>query len=62
MTVHALPRSSALYLAAARAAEDAEQVRQVWRAAQAAGEPRWYLGLIARIGQAKAGAVARAAA
>ncbi len=44
------------WLAAAGGAPDAEQVRGIWRAARAAGEPRWYLDLIAGIGRRKAGA------
>ncbi|MGW2540564.1 hypothetical protein ACWC5I_06760 [Kitasatospora sp. NPDC001574] len=39
------------WLAAASGAPDVEQVRGLWRAARAAGEPRWYLDLIARIGR-----------
>ncbi|WP_030271230.1 hypothetical protein [Streptomyces sp. NRRL B-24484] len=55
MSVHALPRARPLFLAAAVVADDVEEVRRIWRAAQAAGEPRWYLDLIARVGRRRAG-------
>ncbi|MFF0293174.1 hypothetical protein ACFYST_08285 [Kitasatospora sp. NPDC004614] len=51
-----------LHLATAVAAVDVEDVRQAWRAAQAAGEPRWYLDLIARVGRRRAGELSRAVA
>ncbi len=44
------------FLAAAHRAPDVEGVRVVWRRARAAGEPRWYLDLVAAVGRAKAGA------
>ncbi|WP_405018151.1 hypothetical protein OHV05_15290 [Kitasatospora sp. NBC_00070] len=45
-----------LHLSAAVAAPDVEAVRAVWRAARAAGEPQWYLDLIAAVGRTKAAA------
>ncbi len=47
------------WLAAASGAPDVEQVRGLWRAARAAGEPRWYLDLIARIGRQTAAGPSR---
>ncbi|SOB83158.1 hypothetical protein [Streptomyces sp. 1331.2] len=55
MSVHALQPPRPLFLAAAVAADDVEDVRQIWRAAQAVGEPRWYLDLIACVGRRRAG-------
>ncbi|MCG6499212.1 hypothetical protein [Kitasatospora sp. A2-31] len=48
------------WLAAATSAPDVDQVRGLWRAARAAGEPRWYLDLIARIGRQTAAGPSRA--
>ncbi|MFD4659318.1 hypothetical protein ACFWP2_27235 [Kitasatospora sp. NPDC058444] len=47
------------WLAAASSAPDVDQVRDLWRAARAAGEPRWYLSLIARIGRQAAAGTSR---
>ncbi|MDH6123420.1 hypothetical protein [Kitasatospora sp. GP82] len=51
-----LPRSGRLFIAEAAAAVDVEQVRQVWHAARAAGEPGWYLDRIAAIGRTRSSA------
>ncbi|MEY9944909.1 hypothetical protein ABH937_001985 [Kitasatospora sp. GAS1066B] len=50
------PRSGRLFIGEAAAAVDVEQVRAVWQAARAAGEPGWYLARIAAIGRRRAGA------
>ncbi|MET8627951.1 hypothetical protein ABZW30_30130 [Kitasatospora sp. NPDC004669] len=42
-----------MFLAEAVAAVDVDGVRAVWRAAYAAGEPRWYRDRIAAIGRAR---------
>ncbi|GLW53947.1 hypothetical protein [Kitasatospora phosalacinea] len=55
MNTHQQAPGRGLHLAAAVAAVDVEDVRRAWRAAQAAGEPRWYLDLIARVGRRRAG-------
>ncbi|WP_035799893.1 hypothetical protein [Kitasatospora mediocidica] len=49
-------RSDVLFLAAARAATTAEEVREVWRQAKAAGQPQWYLDQVAAVGRGKPGA------
>lgn len=54
MSARILQPTRPLFLGAAVIAHDVEAVRRVWRAAQAAGEPRWYLDLIARIGRSRA--------
>jgi hypothetical protein len=51
-----------LFLAAAGAATTAEEAREVWRRAKAAGVPSWYLGRVAAIGRAKPGARPEASA
>ncbi|AUG78074.1 hypothetical protein CFP65_3273 [Kitasatospora sp. MMS16-BH015] len=49
-------RPGELFIGAATVATTAEEVRQVWRQAHAAGQPQWYLDLVAGIGRTKPGA------
>ena len=49
-------RPGALFIGAATVAGTAEEVREVWRQAKAAGQPQWYLDLVAGIGRTKPGA------
>ncbi|MFB7905212.1 hypothetical protein ACFC1T_02120 [Kitasatospora sp. NPDC056076] len=48
--------SGRLFLAEAAVAAGVEDVRRIWLAARAAGQPRWYLDRIAAVGRARSDA------